>query len=548
MFRYENSIHILRLNETDPQNAIDLLFITDKKNQHYCWIKSFSRLVRAQVTKHERKVYFCKRCLNKYATLKKLHEHIELCKENTACKIEVPEPDEIIEFQNYKKSMRVPFVIYADFEAVTEKVDSCTPDSERSYTEKYQNETPSGFCYYVKKEGNSAEPVVYRGEDCVEKFCEMIEEEVKAVANVYRTVEPAEMTARDNEKYQAATECFLCNKTLGKTILFKKDSIHLSCLPEEYKDESEFSLSGVMSKSDWGEYFRKTHCAICKGSLTSEAVRSHDQMTGEYRGAAHIQCNVEYQLPKFVPVIFHNLSGYDSHLFIKQLSKSHGSIKCIPNNEEKYISFSKSLTMDEKKRIEIGYIDSFKFMASSIDSLSKNLSREQFREMSNVFDSDTELLIRKGVYPYDYMDSFARFDETELPPIEEFYAKLRNSNVSPKHYEHAQKIWKHFDIKDMGECHDLYLKVDVILLADIFENFRDACIKNYKLDPAWYYTSPGLSWDALLKKTEIELDLISDINMILFIEAGIRGGVSMISNRHGKANNKYMENYNPKEE
>ena len=96
----------------------------------------------------------------------------------------------------------------------------------------------------------------------------------------------------------------------------------------------------------------------------------------------------------------------------------------------------------------------------------------------------------------------------------------------------------------MGEYHDLYLTTDVILLADIFENCRDVCVKNYKFDPAWYYTSP---WDALLKKTEITLDLLSDVNMILFIENGIRGGVSMISNRYGKANNKYMENYNPKE-
>ena len=146
------------------------------------------------------------------------------------------------------------------------------------------------------------------------------------------------------------------------------------------------------------------------------------------------------------------------------------------------------------------------------------------------------------------MDKFERFNETELPSIKEFYSRLNDSNIDVKDYEHAQKVWKHFNIKNMGEYHDLYLKTDVILLADIFENFRDVCLKNYKLDPAWYYTSLGLSWDALLKKTDIKLDLRSDVSMILFTEGGIRGGVSMISNRYGKANNKYMENYNSKEE
>ena len=122
-------------------------------------------------------------------------------------------------------------------------------------------------------------------------------------------------------------------------------------------------------------------CGSVLFNLNGETVRDHDNLTGKFRGAAHSQCNLQYQLPKFVPVIFHNLSGYDSHLFIKQLGKSQENINCIPNNEEQYISFSKSILPDDaednyKNRIEIRYIDSFKFMASSIDSLSKNLSRE----------------------------------------------------------------------------------------------------------------------------------------------------------------------------
>ena len=146
------------------------------------------------------------------------------------------------------------------------------------------------------------------------------------------------------------------------------------------------------------------------------------------------------------------------------------------------------------------------------------------------------------------MDNFERFNELELTPIEEFYSRLNYSNVSAQDYEHAQKVWKHFNIKNMGAYHDLYLKTDVILLADIFENFRDVCNENYELGPAWYYISPGRSWDALLKKTEIKLDLLSHADKILFVENGIRGGVCMISKRYGEGNNKYMKSYKPNEE
>ena len=163
--------------------------------------------------------------------------------------------------------MRVPFVIHADFEAITEKIDSCTPNPEKSYNEKYQKHTSSGFCYYVKCEGeeNYAEPVVYRGEDCVQKFCEMIEEEVKEISSIYKNIIPPKMTKEDNEKFQKAKDCHIFNRKLNsnKKILFKKDPIHKSCLPKEYKDTTEFSLRGVMEKDDWKEYFKKSNCAIC---------------------------------------------------------------------------------------------------------------------------------------------------------------------------------------------------------------------------------------------------------------------------------------------
>ena len=157
-----------------------------------------------------------------------------------------------------------------------------------------------------------------------------------------------------------------------------------------------------------------------------------------------------------------------------------------------------------------------------------------------------KLMKQKGVYPYDYMDSFNRFNEKKLPNKDDFYSMLNNEHISDTQYVHAIKVWNTFKLKNMGEYHDLYLKSDVLLLADVFENFRKTCMQYYELDPCHYFTSPGLSWDAMLKMTDIKLELIIDIDMFQFIEKGMCGGVSYIANRYGKANNKYMKEYDKK--
>ena len=161
---------------------------------------------------------------------------------------------------------------------------------------------------------------------------------------------------------------------------------------------------------------------------------------------------------------------------------------------------------------------------------------------------DINLLLQKGVYPYEYMDSFDRFKETELPPIGKFYSSLSDESLSKKDYQHAQEVWKTFNCENLGDYHDLYLKTDVTLLADVFQTFRRTCMNAYKLDPLNYYTAPGLSWDALLKYTAIELELLTDYDQHLFIEKGLRGGISMTSKRHAKANNPGVPGYDPSEE
>ena len=136
------------------------------------------------------------------------------------------------------------------------------------------------------------------------------------------------------------------------------------------------------------------------------------------------------------------------------------------------------------------------------------------------------------------MDCEEKFNETCLPPIEKFYSSLTDKNITIEEYKNSQKIWKVFKIINLREFTRLYNMIDVLLLADIIENFRDISLKNYKLDPLWYYTTPGFAWDCMLRMTKVKLDLLTDIDHILMFESGIRGGLSQCSQRYSKANNK----------
>lgn len=156
-----------------------------------------------------------------------------------------------------------------------------------------------------------------------------------------------------------------------------------------------------------------------------------------------------------------------------------------------------------------------------------------------------QLLSRKGVYPYRYMNSFKKFQETTLPPQRTFYNDLDGKTVSDQDYLHAQWVWDVFNIQNLGQYHDLYMETDVHLLADVFENFRDLCLNMYGLDAAPFYTAPGLAWQAALKMTGVQLELLTDPDMHLFVEKGLRGGIAMISQRYANANNRYLSDYDP---
>ena len=307
----------------------------------------------------------------------------------------------------------------------------------------------------------------------------------------------------------------------------------------------------IFTEEDRKRFNEEKECWICKEPLNGDKVRDHCHYTGRYRGPAHNKCNLKYKKPKFIPVVFHNLSGYDSHLFIKKLGSPNEDMDCIPNNEEKYISFSKNIKVGEykdrktgvvkDKNFKIRFIDSFKFLPASLETLVNNLPEDAFNNLGRYYKGDELRLIkRKGVYPYEYMNTEERFNETKFPPKEAFYSRLSGEGITDEDYKHALNVLDVFGMETFKDYHELYNEIDVLLLVDVFENFRNNNLRIYKLDPAHYFTALGLSWDACLKVTGVKLELITDVDMSLMWERCIRGGISMISNRYGEANNKYM--------
>ena len=495
--------------ENGRKYDIVLLLIKDGENSHYCLVKNLSALLTSQLNKHKSKLYFCLNCLNSYDKPEKLENHKEYCSENESVKINMPPANTYLEFKNFVHSEKAPFAIYADFESLIKPIDNCDPDPNKSYTKKYQKHEPVSFSYYIKSFNESVYESRLRGyikekpddPDAMDIFINWLEEDVKAIANM--EVKPMIFTEEDKQDFINASDCWICGEYLG-----------------------------------------------------NDRVRDHNHYTGLYRGAAHNSCNLKYRKPNNISVFFHNLAGYDSHLFIKKLgtSDTKENIDCIPNNEEKYISFSKTIRTGQytnkkgeikDKTFKIVFKDSFKFMSSSLGALVNNLPKDAFNNLLKYYTPEqTELIKQKGFYPYEYMDSEEKFNVKELPPRKAFYSKLSGKGITEKDYRHAWNVWNTFNMKIFKDYHELYNDSDVLLLADVSENFRDLCLKIYGLNPVYYFTAPGLAWDACLKMTSINLELLSDQDMLLMIEKGIRGGISIISNRYGEANNKYMKCFN----
>ena len=360
VFGYEEEqFYPIYISKKMNDKVLNLLLITKGEKKHYVLIKDFNKMMYNK-TKHKERKHFCMFCLQCFSADKILEKHKSNCMViNGQQAIKMPEPGSKIEFNNHHKQMLAPFVIYADFEAITEKISGCEPNSVKSHTDKYQQHTSCGYGYKLVccSDDKYSKPVkIYRGENTISYFMLDMLSEVEYCQKMINIEfqKPLKMTEEEEELFKGSDRCYICG--------------------HKYVDNEI-------------------------------RVRDHCHITGKYRRSAHQECNLKLKLDASklkVPVIFHNLRGYDSHFIMQKIGsigKSNNlSINCIPNNMEKYMAF-----MLGKHLV---FLDSFQFMASSLERLVDNLPGEAFKYTSQVFQNEKlELMKKKGVYPYDYMDS-----------------------------------------------------------------------------------------------------------------------------------------------
>lgn len=509
VFGFEDG-EVFPLYLTKMQNGnreVDLLYISNDNGSHYCWIKNLDHFL-GSISKFCNRRFYCRRCLHGFTTQELLTQHRPYCTKFDFQKVTYPEEgkNDILEFKDYHKISRVPFVIYADFECYAKKIDVCHPNPSPTSTTRTTKFEAFGYSYIVVSSNSkySKSPVVYRGDNAVQHFFENMIKEEEYIQSKLDQIEPLIMSEETEKQFQEATNCYVCNRSFNEKLIKNRDHDHL----------------GVNGDTESPQY-------------------------SNYRGSACVRCNLNLQHPPFIPCYFHNLKNFDSHLLLTEAgSYKNRKLTCIPNNMEKYISFSSG---------KLRFVDSYQFMNSSLETLVENLANDglkNFKQFRKAFPNDeiAKLLLQKNEYCYDYVDSAEKFKDTQLPSKESFYNSLTKEAISDEKYQHAQTVWKTFNMKNLGEFHDLYVLTDVLLLADVFEKFRDMTIDNYKLDASHFFTSPGLAWQAALKMSGVCLDLITDPIMYNMIELGTRGGLSMITKKYSKANHKYLDDFDETQE
>ena len=429
----EKKVHPLRLSKT-PQTAINLMLLYDaeRDTSHWVWIKHFSRLC-ANLTKHNGRQHYCFRCLSGHNTLAQLNKHLTYCNDHEAATAILPNEGTILTFNNHHNLLKAPYIVYADCESLIRPM-SEPIQCGRNTTRDSEHVICSARFIMVCSDGTVMRTFEHRGEDAMEMFLAALEEEEEYITEDLSCPQELVLTRQELQRYREATRCWICEKPLPAY----GDDIH--------------------------DHF-------------NYRVRDHDHISGVFRGAAHQSCNLKLRIQPAthkVPVVFHNLKGYDSHHIIstigktqvdiltytddkgKERTKEQGGISAIAINPEKMIGFC-------WRRYR--FIDSLAFLNASLDRLAQSTPPDVFHHTSKRFQNPEQraLIMQKGVYPYEYMSDYSKFDETALPPREAFHSTLSGTGITEAEYAHAQAVWDAFHCRDLGDYHDIYLETGEVV-------------------------------------------------------------------------------------
>ena len=414
-------------------------------------------------------------CLQNFTTEEILNKHKKLCLLINDTQSPIYEKG-IIKFENYDNQILFPFKVYADIECYTKKINK----EVNEHTTLYQKHKPNSVC--------------------------------------------AKLVCFDN-KYTHPTKIFTSDDCINKFLcwVFKKHKYCKEIIEEHFNKKLKMSLE------DEENFQNSNQCWICTQEIIKDKVRDHCHITGNFRDAAHKECNSKLKISKKLPVIFHNLEGTDGHIIFRELNSFRNiDIQVIPKSTEKYMS----IVINKN----IIFLDSLQFLKASLDELADNLEDTDFKHLLSEFSKDKlEILKGKDAYPYDWVNNYNKFLYPKLPPKKDFYSPIKakrgkgDGHISDEQYAYLQNVWKEFRFKTFKGFHKHNLRKDVLLLADVFEKFITTSLKYYNLDPCHYYSAPGLPWDAMLKMSKIKLEKISDSEKHLFIEDGMRGGICQVS-------------------
>jgi len=570
---YNNDVSVLYSSKLKDAWHVNLLLMTSNKqgNQvdtHWLYITNLQAFLRTPHIDHRH--LFCERCTGNFPTLQAVTEHQEVCGTTECGAAYLPYRYEKWKyFQGHQNMLEQDFVIYADFEAfnvVVPHKDGESKTDENRITEHVGASFGFHTVCRVNPIHNKTVLYSYPHDDITDKYLigkefikhlELERDRIKQIiADKYSC--PLDESTVPATTHQ--THCSVCKLDL-KCGFMPHWTYKNHRKQHQFKDPAEFfqRLRAMKKKpiESWiGDKLLEENKSI---------IDIWDAHTGKWLGKSHFACGNNrpgtpgYRRP--IPVVFHNLSRYDAHFIIKALNPEdiikEGRFAGIPQSGDKFMTLSFR---------GLKFIDSIRFMAESLDILSQNLlksGKDQFNNFNTYFrsldDSKRELLLQKGHFPYEYFNHPRVFKETAFPPPQHFYSKLRDEGISPEDYINASYVWNVMDCRTFKDYHDLYLAVDVLLLADIFENFRTICLKQHGLDPVHYVSVPAYSFDSAFifagtrmdgdKHVPFTVELFDNKqhDMYLFCEEAIRGGVSMTPGRFSKANHKYLSDWNPED-